>query len=564
MEGQLLGTPNYMAPEQIQGRELDHRADIFSLGVVFYEMLTRRKPFQGENMTAVTHKIVFEPFVPPEDLVRDLPKAFSTVLARCLEKDPNRRYPRASEVARELRAVLQAHQNLDDTVGTQEVEPVPESPTPAAAVLAASAAQQELAPTRMVERPPIPAAAPAGTPSELAPTRMVERPPIAAPANPAVAASPAADVAPTRMVARPTAPPAPREASPPSRGAVPVPAGVSPTAATVLSAVPKGSTQPIAPPPATTVTATPPAKAKSGNRKWLLIAGVAALVFVVAAAGGFWLRRPPSAPPLVEQPAPAPSPEQQTHVTAAGAVAEARSQLAQGNLDGALQAVARAELAEPGSREILALRQEIEARRLEVAEAARQAKLDQLMRSARYAFAEKRYSDAMASAKGVLALDPASSEAKRILSESSTTLKRLRERQEAAEAAAAVPPPAPPPAVAPVPQVDSEAMKQSELTIDFASERSEGVLTIYVGDRQVLREPFRFLRRTGFLAREKTSGTIQAVRRLPSGPLTLRVYVALPNEATHAISLEGSLPGAGKARLEIRVSAGGVTTARLH
>src|SRR6186713_2642028 len=103
MEGQLLGTPNYMAPEQIQGKEVDHRADIFSLGVVFYEMLTRKKPFQGENLTAVTHKIVYEPFTPPEDLVADLPPGLAAVLRRCLEKDPNRRYPRASEIAAELK-----------------------------------------------------------------------------------------------------------------------------------------------------------------------------------------------------------------------------------------------------------------------------------------------------------------------------------------------------------------------------------------------------------------------------------------------------------------------------
>ena len=92
-----------MAPEQIQGKEVDHRADIFSLGVVFYEMLTRRKPFQGENLTAVTHKIVYEPFTPAEEIVEDLPPGLTAIMSRCLEKDPNRRYPRAAEIAAELR-----------------------------------------------------------------------------------------------------------------------------------------------------------------------------------------------------------------------------------------------------------------------------------------------------------------------------------------------------------------------------------------------------------------------------------------------------------------------------
>ncbi|MBZ0170994.1 MAG: serine/threonine protein kinase, partial [Phycisphaerales bacterium] len=129
MEGQLLGTPNYMAPEQIQGKDVDHRADIFSLGVVFYEMLTRRKPFQGENLTAVTHKIVYEPFTPPEQIVREVSGELSAVLYRCLEKDPNRRYPRAADVAKDLRQVLAARQELEDTSATQEVEPLDRQPT---------------------------------------------------------------------------------------------------------------------------------------------------------------------------------------------------------------------------------------------------------------------------------------------------------------------------------------------------------------------------------------------------------------------------------------------------
>ncbi|MEM7356191.1 MAG: serine/threonine-protein kinase, partial [Acidobacteriota bacterium] len=76
MEGQLLGTPNYMSPEQIQGQAVDHRADIFSLGVMFYELLTGKKPFFGENLSAVTHRIVFGDFTPVDDLVPGLPTAW--------------------------------------------------------------------------------------------------------------------------------------------------------------------------------------------------------------------------------------------------------------------------------------------------------------------------------------------------------------------------------------------------------------------------------------------------------------------------------------------------------
>ena len=96
-EGQLLGTPNYMAPEQIQGKEVDHRADLFSLGVVLYEMLTRHKPFQGENLTVVSHRIVYDHFTPPAASTSGTcRRASSRILDRALEKDPARRYQRAA------------------------------------------------------------------------------------------------------------------------------------------------------------------------------------------------------------------------------------------------------------------------------------------------------------------------------------------------------------------------------------------------------------------------------------------------------------------------------------
>jgi serine/threonine protein kinase len=105
-EGQLLGTPNYMSPEQILGRDIDARADIFSLGVVLYEMLTRHKPFQGENLTVVSHRIVYDHFTPPREYVDDLPPGTEAILNKALEKDPVRRYQRARDLAGDLQRVL--------------------------------------------------------------------------------------------------------------------------------------------------------------------------------------------------------------------------------------------------------------------------------------------------------------------------------------------------------------------------------------------------------------------------------------------------------------------------
>jgi serine/threonine protein kinase len=128
-EGQLLGTPNYMAPEQIQGKEVDHRADLFSLGVVLYEMLTRHKPFQGENLTVVSHRIVYDHFTPPQEYVRDLPPGIDRILTRALEKDPTRRYQRAKEMVDELRRVvaeIAGHPDaLNETLASATLPPPP-------------------------------------------------------------------------------------------------------------------------------------------------------------------------------------------------------------------------------------------------------------------------------------------------------------------------------------------------------------------------------------------------------------------------------------------------------
>src|SRR5687767_10272144 len=134
-EGQLLGTPNYMAPERILGQKVDHRTDIFSLGVVVYELLTRQKPFQGENLTMVSHRIVYEPFVPARHYAPELPAGVLAVLERALEKKPEDRYASAGALARDLAAAVATVTGSETRIGAAPAlrPPGPPPPPPGAA-----------------------------------------------------------------------------------------------------------------------------------------------------------------------------------------------------------------------------------------------------------------------------------------------------------------------------------------------------------------------------------------------------------------------------------------------
>jgi serine/threonine protein kinase len=107
--GEALGSPRYMSPEQVAGVPVDGRADIFSLGVVLYEMLAGRNPFQRDSDTtplAVMHRIAMEPHVPVRSLDPTIPPAFDRILDRALAKKPPERYARAAEMAAELRRAV--------------------------------------------------------------------------------------------------------------------------------------------------------------------------------------------------------------------------------------------------------------------------------------------------------------------------------------------------------------------------------------------------------------------------------------------------------------------------
>ena len=92
MTGSVMGSPHYLSPEQIRGEELDGRSDLFSLGVVLYEMLTGRSPFAAPTLTAVLHKLIYED--PPQLSTHglDLPAAVEATVRRALAKQPSERF----------------------------------------------------------------------------------------------------------------------------------------------------------------------------------------------------------------------------------------------------------------------------------------------------------------------------------------------------------------------------------------------------------------------------------------------------------------------------------------
>ncbi len=100
--GQFIGTPNYMSPEQVTGAKVDGRSDLFSLGVVLFELLTGTRPFVGASLTEVTYKIVHEPAPIPSQLRPGVPPSFNPIILKMLEKNPEQRYTRGAEVARGL------------------------------------------------------------------------------------------------------------------------------------------------------------------------------------------------------------------------------------------------------------------------------------------------------------------------------------------------------------------------------------------------------------------------------------------------------------------------------
>ncbi|GKS57879.1 hypothetical protein YTPLAS18_14060 [Nitrospira sp.] len=104
----ILGTPSYMSPEQASGKKVDGRADVFSLGIVLYELVAGRRPFQGEDVVSLLFQICKEPHPPISTYRSDVPPGLIQAIDQALKKEPAHRYARAGDFAQALRVSLQA------------------------------------------------------------------------------------------------------------------------------------------------------------------------------------------------------------------------------------------------------------------------------------------------------------------------------------------------------------------------------------------------------------------------------------------------------------------------
>jgi len=101
-DGVIIGTPEYMSPEQVEGKEVDLQSDIYSLGVILYEMVIGTVPFEGDTPLSIAHKHKYETAQEPKEVNAQIPEDLNQMIMKCLEKDKERRYQSAGEVWSEL------------------------------------------------------------------------------------------------------------------------------------------------------------------------------------------------------------------------------------------------------------------------------------------------------------------------------------------------------------------------------------------------------------------------------------------------------------------------------
>jgi serine/threonine protein kinase len=146
--GGVIGTPAYMSPEQGRGETLDARSDIYSVGIMLYEMATGRVPFKAETPIAVIFKHIQDPLPPPRSINPALPEAVEQVIFKALAKRPEDRYQTAGDMARAIKAAI------PESVGLSEPLESANAPIePGAVTIQATSKVQTMSPTAIAEKP---------------------------------------------------------------------------------------------------------------------------------------------------------------------------------------------------------------------------------------------------------------------------------------------------------------------------------------------------------------------------------------------------------------------------
>ncbi|MFT3956200.1 MAG: serine/threonine-protein kinase [Piscinibacter sp.] len=275
------GSPYYMAPEQARQQTVDRRADVFSLGVVLYELLTDQKPFRGSTLSEITSAVLDHKPPRADEIDANVPAALADITARAMEKDPEHRYRSARALSRELRHWLEENANAPESLPPDGTDGLPQRRRSLVAIAAglligvgvvvawlathrsappetvAAAPVAVAAPAPVVAAAPAPAAsvapeaaAPAAAPVEAAPAPVT----LAAAPTPATMPAPPTTTEPPRSAAKPPPPKAaaparpPREARPAATagaGSGSVRIAVSPWGNIEVNGTPVGTTPPL-------------------------------------------------------------------------------------------------------------------------------------------------------------------------------------------------------------------------------------------------------------------------------------------------------------------------------
>jgi serine/threonine-protein kinase len=562
--GQFLGTPNYMSPEQVSGSPVDGRSDIFSLGVVLYELLTRRKPFSGENLTAISYKIVHEDFIPPAELSSEVPPEFNPIVARAMAKDPWNRFQRGKDFAlalQQLRAHLEEQRAVSD-LGTMVSSPkdmVTEKLENLAAIAAEGAPQAgEASASRRVPVPEAPAISMPGPEGSGVGRTGSERVPAAEP---------------------PAIPPSPPPPSPPAAASPGPPAGPGGARGTLkLPARPRVDAGAVMKKAFGAITAVEWRKidwrklvTEKVSPSWFWRISIAAAALLLVVAGVLVVRRSSAERPTV----PIDSALAQEVAQRKHDLDEGKKLYEAGRYEESLALFRKVLGQDPDSRAAREYAQKAETSlQGKQQEARKSADAEEAMQLAQAAFDEGKFEEAGKRADEVLALDAGRKDAQELrenaakMAQATEAAKKKAERSAAATSRrpTAVVAKGRAPEVVPTaaPASPSAASSVPILRLLFDSPLSEGHVMVAVNDEILLRHPYSFTHKQGLFKTIKGTGTVDVSIPVPTGSLNVKVWLSGPDIPASTFATTSTQMSAGGSRVLRLEYSGGHLSARIQ